>query len=239
MKLVLALPIAAVAMVALAACTQGTPAAAPGPTTTGLPNTSWTPVTDPTAAHTSTAPPRTTAAPKPPVAPASYAGFDWSWPPPPAAAQAGAGGSAIRVPVPAGWTKSLNGDKTEYRDPTGQLLVQLQRVALPIPTTQQPSLPGPYAVILMRQREQATMAEYANYHRISLGPADLGQSDPMLGGAEWRFTFVSNGATRMVTVVGATHTPNDFVTVYVSGPQQYSSVTTTVANAEHNFHYIG
>jgi hypothetical protein len=231
MKLVLALPIAAVAMAVLAGCTQGTPAASPATTKTDSSNTVWVPVTIPTT-------PRTTAAPKPPVAPASYASFDWSWPAPPAAAQAGAGGSAIRVPVPAGWTKSLNGDKTEYRDPTGQLLVQLQRVTFPITTAQGPSTPVGYAVNKMLQREQATKAEYADYHLISLGQTDLGQVD-QVPGAEWLFSFVSNGTTRVVTVLGTGHEPNDFVTVYISGPLQYSSVTATVANAEHNFQHIG
>lgn len=231
MKLILVLPIAAVAMVALAGCTQGTPAAAPGPTTTDSPNTSWIPVTIPTA------PTPTTAAPQPPVAPASYASFDWYYPPPPAAGQAGAGGSALRVPVPAGWTKSPDRDRTDYRDPTGQVLVQLQRVVFPSATAPA-TITSAYDVSLMRQREQATKAEYADYHLISLGPTTLGQPNP-LPGAEWQFTFVNNGTTRLVTVVGTAWAPNDFVTTYVSGPQQYSSVATAVANAEQNFQGIG
>jgi hypothetical protein len=238
MKLVLALPIAAIAMAVLAGCTQGTPAASQATTTANSPNTVWVPVTDPTTPRTTTAPPTTTAAPKPPVAPASYSSFDWSWPAPPAAAQAGADGKALRVPVPAGWAKSPDGDKTDYRDPTGQLLVQLQRVTFPITTAQGPSTPVGYDVNKMLQREQATKAEYPDYHLISLGQTDLGQVDPVPG-AEWVFTFVSNGTTRVVTVLGIHYEPNDFITVYVSGPLQYSSVTATVANAEHDFQFIG
>jgi len=108
--------------------------------------------------------------------------------------------------VPAGWAKSPDGDKTDYRDPTGQLLVQLQRVTFPITTAQGPSTPVGYDVNKMLQREQATKAEYANYHLISLGQTDLGQVDPVPG-AEWVFTFVSNGTTRMVTVLGTHRAP--------------------------------
>jgi len=216
MKLI-AIPAVIVALFALAGCTQHTPSAAP-PTTTAADGTIWVPATVAAAAA------------KPPVAPTSYTRVNYEFPPPKGS---GAGGSAIGLPAPAGWVKSQNGDKTDFRDPTGQLLVQVELADTP-PVTSIPD-ESAYVVGLMRAREQATRAEYAGYHLISLGPIVLGPEN--LTGAQWQFTFVNNGVTRLVTVVGTDF--DGFGTTYVSGPQQYISIVDTIASRERDIYVAG
>ena len=218
MKLV---AILAVAALALAGCTQQhtTSAGAP-PTTSTTDNTVWVPVTGPETTTTTPATAQVAVAPKPPVAPAGYVPFDYELPPHPPA-----GGSALNMVAPAGWARSQNGDKTDFRDPTGQLLVQFEQVtSVPTPSP----LTTDHIAGLLRQRAQATQGEYANYHEITLGPTTLGQYD--LPGAQWQFTFTANGVTRQVTVLGTMFL--GLVTVYVSGPQQYASVLASITAKE-------
>jgi hypothetical protein len=134
--------------------------------------------------------------------------------------------------APAGWNRSQDGDKTDFRDPTGQLLVQFEQV-----TSVPPNLStAADAASLLRQRAQATQGEYANYHQISIAPIALGpDGEP---GAQWQFTFTANGVTRQVTVLGTLFL--GFVTVYVSGPQQYASVLDSITAKERAvMHYAG
>lgn len=227
-----ALPAAAFAVVAafaLAGCTQQqqqhTSAAPPPTTTQATDGTIWVPVTS-----TTTTPKPPPPAPKPPIAPASYTTLSYEFPPPPGS---GGGGSAVSMPAPQDWTKSVDGPKTDYRDPTGQLLVQLQLA--PVAETIGYTDESTYVVDLMRDREQATRAEYADYHLISLGPVTLGSEN--LVGAQWQFTFVNNGVTRLVTVVGTDF--DGFATAYVSGPAQYGALVTAIANQERDIHVAG
>jgi len=219
MKLV---AILALAGLALAGCTQQqATSAGPPPTTSTTDNTVWVPVTG-TETPTTTTTAQAVVAPKPPVAPTGYGPFNYQTPPHPPA-----GGFAINMAAPAGWNRSQDGDKTDFRDPTGQLLVQFEDVPAgrPVPA----NVTSAFVVGLLSQRAQATQGEYANYHQIALGPVAIGPYD--IPGGQWQFTFTANGVLRQVTVLGMIW-GSDLVTVYVSGPQQFSSILASIVAQE-------
>jgi len=217
--------ILACAVLVLAGCTQQRPtsAAAP-PATTADDNTTWVPVvTSPTTTTTAVQP---VVAAKPqltPVPPTGYVSFDYETP----GVANGAGGSAIYLVAPAGWQRSQDGDKTDFRDPTGQLLVQFERVApgQPEPT----EVTGVYVAGLLSQRAQAARSKYAGYGLMFVQPTTLGLYS--IAGAEWQFQFTANGATRWVSVLG-TMFGGDLVTVYVSGPLANSSILAEITAEE-------
>jgi hypothetical protein len=231
MKVVLAV-MAGVAAVALADCSAQSAALMQPSKPDGQGVTGFTPVPSPTTTAAASVSVAAASAPKPPQAPTSYTGFGYDVPATPPH-----GGTALNMAAPAGWAKTTDVDKTDYKDPTNQLLVQFERVHSD--NRGGPSATTAQVVADMQQREQATVGEYADYHLISLGPTALGDDGETLPGAEWQFTFVSGGVTRQVTVLGTDFLDSDFVTVYVSGPAQYSSILNGIVNHERGMHIAG
>jgi hypothetical protein len=186
------------------------------PVTTTLPTTTLPTTTASVASPQVTAHPAAQAV-RPPAAPTAYVPFDYELP-----AHPPAGGSAINMAAPAHWSVGHDGPKTDYRDQTGQLLVQFQWAQ------HEPHEPDGAAglVALLRAREQATEAQYRDYRLIGFSETAVGPYH--LPAGEWRFTFESNGVTRLVRVVGLHFTGDDLVTTYVSGPQRYSALTGTI-----------
>jgi hypothetical protein len=124
--------------------------------------------------------------------------------------------------VPYGWTKSMQPDYTDFRDPTGQLLLRLSFVdATKYATTR----PNAY----LRQLASQTARNYPGYKLLKLTdtmPTPAGRGNQY---AEWEFTSVKDGVTRHVIVAGVAYgtadTDGTGGQVYYSAPAQYFGTT--------------
>jgi hypothetical protein len=141
---------------------------------------------------------------RPPRNPTSYIDFDRT---------------PVLSQVPQGWAKSMQPDYTDFRDPTGQLLLRLSFVDATKYATTRPN-------VYLRQLASHTARNYPGYKLLKLTDTHAGRGNQY---AEWEFTFVKDGVTRHVIVAGVAYgtadTDGTGGQVYYSAPAQYFGTT--------------
>jgi hypothetical protein len=89
--------------------------------------------------------------------------------------------TGFRVAVPAGWTRSVRGTSTYYRDPRSGAYLQVD----------QTTRPKADALADWRRQEASAPGRFPGYRRIRLERVDYGGWNA----ADWEFTWQSGGST--------------------------------------------
>jgi hypothetical protein len=156
---------------------------------------------------------------------------------------------AMNAEVPTGWTQTTTEDHTDFRDPSGQLLLRLREYVHEVD-------PNTY----LHDLENTTAGIYAQYQLIRISdtatlpgePANLPNSavdGSAQTAAEWEFTFVKDGTTRRVIIGAIGYTAcgtngcssSTFGTIYFSAPVGFYSdtVAATFGHARDSVYFAG
>lgn len=197
--------IAALAFVATGCSTQGKPAATDQESTGTQPPAQEQPVDQADATVPTEQPADEPAAQ--PQEPASWTEYRYRW-------ESNGYGSSVTIPVPEGWTVKEEGDKIDYRDPSGQMLLRLNREQIP---------PGD-PVDVFASVEAEVSGQFPGYVKGGINYSPLGEPPNGVDGtrgATWDFQFTNEDGVERTVIIAGFHPStedDDWVTIYFSAP---------------------
>ncbi|WP_112244410.1 hypothetical protein [Kribbella monticola] len=111
--------------------------------------------------------------------------------------------TGFSLAVPAGWTRTRDGQRVSFHEPGGARLLLIDQ-------TDQPKADP---VADWRQQEQARRDGYADYRRIRIEAVDYFEK-----AADWEFTYSARSGRQHVVIRGVVTSPHQAYGLYWSTP---------------------